>query len=65
MTTTTVSSAELVSVAAGRVARFIDVTAIAVAQRLRRRATYRALSQLDDRELDDIGLSRADVYALL
>lgn len=64
MTTTTVTSAAMVSVAAGRVARYIDLGTIALGAHLRRRATYRALAHLDDRELDDIGLTRAEVLAL-
>ena len=31
------------------------------AERAQRRETYRALDRLSDRELDDIGLTRADV----
>jgi len=64
MTTTTQTDAPALSIAAGRIARLVDLAVIAVTERSRRRATYRALVHLDDRELDDIGLSRKDVNDL-
>jgi uncharacterized protein YjiS (DUF1127 family) len=32
-----------------------------IAERAHRRATYRALTRLDERSLEDIGFNRADV----
>ncbi len=48
----------------GLFARFWADTFGSVATWADNRATYKALSKLSDRELDDIGLSRSDLDAL-
>ncbi|RME16621.1 MAG: DUF1127 domain-containing protein [Alphaproteobacteria bacterium] len=47
---------------APRLTRFIETLVGRVAEAQARRATRRALEKLTARELDDIGLTRADIY---
>ncbi|HCQ63764.1 MAG TPA: primosomal protein DnaI [Rhodobacteraceae bacterium] len=49
---------------APRLSRFVARILEARAARAERLATFRALSRLTEHELDDIGLTRADVNAL-
>ena len=49
---------------APRVTRALARLSDALADRAARRATRRALAHLDDRELADIGLTRADVHGM-
>lgn len=64
MTHITTTDAGMVSIAAGRLARLAGLATTAFEDHLRRRATLRALKNLNDHQLDDIGLTRADVDAL-
>lgn len=48
---------------APRFTRFIETLAGRAAEARKRRATRVALERLSDRELNDIGLTRADIYA--
>lgn len=43
---------------------FVVSVADSICDRLDQRRTYQTLQSMDDRALDDIGLSRADVEAL-
>lgn len=47
---------------APRLTRFVETLGTAGKTALKRRATRRVLEALSDRELDDIGLTRSDIY---
>ncbi|SMH34733.1 DUF1127 domain-containing protein [Maritimibacter sp. HL-12] len=47
---------------APRLTRAIETIAARIAEAQERRATRRALERLSDHELEDIGLTRGDVY---
>lgn len=49
---------------APRLSRAIETLAARFTAKQKRRATRRALEQLSDSELDDIGLCRGDIYRL-
>ena len=48
-------------VASGNIGQIVAKITTSIAARLEARKTRRALSQLSDRELDDIGLNRGDI----
>ncbi len=48
---------------APRITRALETLAARAAERRDRRATRRELEKLSDRELQDIGLTRGDIYS--
>ena len=61
MASITTSRPAVGTLSGGRIARFFSDAFAAVAAWNDARATRNALSKLSDRELDDIGLCRADI----
>ncbi|MFN3641688.1 MAG: DUF1127 domain-containing protein [Gemmobacter sp.] len=61
----TTRTAGSVALSGGRISRFLTATLAAIAAWNDARITRNALSRLSDRELDDIGLCRADIDTIV
>ncbi len=58
------NNSSMLSVAAYRVVTFIESLAQRIAKAKDRRATFKTLHALTDRELNDIGISRGDIRSI-